>query len=423
MGSVATALHAYLSEETGGDSFLSLIPGQAKNLEKAKEEASSVVIGMAMGSNIDGPGLPSSEKKIAVINMSGMLMQTSYYWLGADYLCYLLAEAEKEPNIDAIVLNMNCPGGSVQASETLADCLKTLTKPVVTYVNKLCCSGGYWVAGNSDHIMVNGKTAILGSIGVMTTIVQYKNSDSAKIFELYASTSGKKNEAVRELAKGKDTAIIARLDAMDAIFMEEVQAGRGDLLDEENTLAGQDYLTADALKYGLADSMGTLQDAVNKAAELADSGITTKGKKDMALFGNSLPKDIMALVGKPVAEITDQALAAANAALGAEKVEGLELVRVADVQALQTKAKDLENANVQLTQDMSVLTDAKTKAEEELATAQAEVTRLGNQPGAKPAAVASTKPAEAISDVKENPFLTSFDVEARELHAQLNPTT
>ena len=157
-GSVASALHAYLSEEQAGDSFFGILPNQVENLEKAKEEASGVVIGMAMGSNADLPGAASAERKIAVIHMSGLLMPFTYYYLGADYLSYLLTQADQEPNIDAIVLDMNCPGGSVQASETLADCIKSLSKPVVTFVNKLACSGGYWVAANTAHIMARVRT-------------------------------------------------------------------------------------------------------------------------------------------------------------------------------------------------------------------------------------------------------------------------
>lgn len=424
-GSAASAFMAYLAEES---QIEGITAGNISNIERLKEEAMAVVHGDA--ASIDGPGSPSKSVNVAVVQMSGPLFKSNWYFLGSDYITYLLETADRDPNISAIVLVMNCLGGAVTASEALADSIAGLSKPIVTYVDKAACSGGYWAASKTDFIMVNGKTAMLGSIGTMTTIVQTnaKSTDTYKVFELYASTSGKKNSAMRELAKGKDAQIIARLDEMDAIFMDTVKEARTGVLDEANTLDGQDYLTEKALEYGLADGVGTLQDAVNKAADLAASGLTKKGKQDMALFGTDLPKDIKALVGQPASAVTDQALAAANAALKAEKIEGFELVKVENVTALQAEAANLQSANADLS---NKLTDANSKlatAQSELASAitraeaaEAKAATYGAQPGAKPAAPVSTKESEAKGNNDEPTYACEADRLAAEAD-KLNET-
>lgn len=399
--SMASAIHSFL--ESGNDGqMMALVPPQAKSLEEVKAEAMALV---KVEASMDGAAV-QAEQTVAVIRFSGMLMIESYYYCGSGYLCQLLLNADQDPAVSAIVIDINSYGGAVTASEALADCVKALSKPVVGYINKAACSGGYWGIVNSDYIFVAGKTSLLGSLGTMTTIVQYKNSESYKVFELYASTSSKKNEAVRELAKsGKDTKIIARLDQLDAIFMEAVVAARGDVLDAKNTLEGQDYLSEDAIKYGLADAIGTLQDAVNKAAEMAGTG-KIKKNIDMGLFGTDLPKDIKALAGLPVAEISDGLLEAANASLKVEKLEGLELVKTESVKALQEAAKTLQTTNTTLTTEVATKTTELTKVQGELADAQAEVKRLGAQAGAKPLDLLSTATSEAEAPVDE-PTYTS----------------
>jgi protease-4 len=299
---------------------------------------------------------------------------------------------------------------------------------VIAYIDGMAASAAYWIAAQCDSIVVNGKTSTLGSIGTMVTIIDAGGAYEkmgAKVYELYARTSPEKNAASRELAKGKDKMILNRLDQYDAVFMDAVKSGRGDKLNADATLKGQDYLSEEALQYGLADSIGTLEDAVNMVSTMAtQQNKPITGNNPMGLFGKSLPAAVAALAGKPVTDISETALDAANAALEAENIKGLELVKVEDVTSLQAAHDTLATANADLATKLADSNSKLATAQSDLASAtqkaeaaEAKAAAFGGQPGTIPAAPQSTKESEANADGGEPTFPCEADRLAAEADA------
>ena len=66
-----------------------------------------------------------------------------------------IQEAEKDSNIQAIVLEINSPGGSPVASDEIATAMKNAKKPVIAFVRELGASGGYWVASAADYVIAH----------------------------------------------------------------------------------------------------------------------------------------------------------------------------------------------------------------------------------------------------------------------------
>jgi protease-4 len=370
------------------------------------------------------PTVPVSKTEnkeyIAMISLVGVVMKyDTMCAYGTKSVAQAIVEANENPDVKGIVLNIDSPGGSVAGTEELANVIAGSDKPVVAYIDGMAASAAYWIAAQCDYIFVNGKTSTLGSIGTMVTIIDGSaamDKMGAKVYELYARTSPEKNSATRELAKGKDKMILDRLDQYDAVFMEAVLNGRGKKLNADATLKGQDYLSEEAVQFGLADGIGTLKDAVNLVASMATS--TNKpitGNNPMGLFGKSLPAAIAALAGKPISEITDTALNAANAALEAENIMGLELVNTEDVKSLQISHNALNTANADLATQLADVNSKLATVQSDLASAitraeaaEAKAKSFGAQPGTIPANPQSIKTSEADA-IDSNTFACEAD--------------
>ena len=370
------------------------------------------------------PSLPGSntddKRYISIISIVGVIMKyDTMCAYGTKSVAQAIVEANENPDVQGIVLNIDSPGGSVAGTEELANIIAVSTKPVVAYIDGMAASAAYWIASQCNYIFVNGKTSTLGSIGTMVTIIDASatyEKMGAKVYELYARTSPEKNSSTRELVKGKDKIILDRLDQYDAVFMEAVLNGRGEKLNANATLKGQDYLSEEAVQFGLADGIGTLEDAVNLVASMATS--TNKPITDynpMGLFGKSLPAAIAALAGKPVSEITDTALNAANAALEAENIMGLELVNTEDVKSLQISHNALNTANADLATQLADVNSKLATVQSDLASAitraeaaEAKAKSFGAQPGTIPANPQSIKTSEADA-INSNTFACEAD--------------
>src|SRR3989344_1616932 len=84
----------------------------------------------------------------------------------------LIEKADKNPNIKAIILEINSPGGSAVASEEIAKAVKKTNKTTVAWIREVGASGAYWVASSSDYVIAN-RVSITGSIGVIASYLEF----------------------------------------------------------------------------------------------------------------------------------------------------------------------------------------------------------------------------------------------------------
>ena len=241
------------------------------------------------------------ENTVAVVNILGPIID-GYQTSGAasgDNISALFDKALKNDQIKAMVVRVNTPGGSVFASELIRDALirvKEKNIPIVTSMGGVAASGGYWVAASTDYIFAEDLT-ITGSIGVASAIFNAEgtfnkiglNEDgvSSSVFsDTYRGIYSKRpDERLINLNK------IIIQNIYDK-FINLVSEGRNISIEDVNKLAkGQVWIGKDALKFNLIDEIGSLDDAIEKAASLAeiDEYNVKRIHKKKSRFSNFLP--------------------------------------------------------------------------------------------------------------------------------------
>lgn len=216
--------------------------------------------------------------KIAIIRLEGTI------FTGEGVLKQQVERVIADPEVQAVVLRINSPGGTVTGSDYLLHHLKEMKLsrdgkqiPVVVSMGSLAASGGYYVAmaveDTPDSIFAE-PTTWTGSIGV---IIPHYNiadlmtehgieSDSIKSHPLkgLGSLTSKMTEEERAILQ-------ALVDEAYDQFKKVVSSGRPNLTEAEIEQAstGQVFTANQALELGLIDKIGFLEDAVARAAELA----------------------------------------------------------------------------------------------------------------------------------------------------------
>jgi protease-4 len=222
----------------------------------------------------------TSGSKVAVIPVQGTIQKRGGYCsLGTKDLVAHLAQANRDPEISAIVLDIDSPGGQVDGTEEFAQAVRQSSKPVVAYIDGLGASAAYWIASQCASIFVNSEsTGYVGSLGVLCMHVDqsaYLEKEGFKVTILRSTRAVDKARmnGVEPLTDELRALVEADLNQIGETFIGAVERGRaGKLSSKEDVFTGKVYRGAEAKKHGLVDAIGSLQDAVNKAAQLAKSG-------------------------------------------------------------------------------------------------------------------------------------------------------
>lgn len=222
----------------------------------------------------------TSGSKVAVLPIQGTVQKRGGYCsLGTKDLVASLNAANRDPEIAAIVLDIDSPGGQVDGTEELAQAIANSTKPVVAYIDGLGASAAYWIAAQASHIFINSaSTGYAGSLGVLCMSINQtafleKQGYKVEILRSTRAVDKARMNPVEALSDEVRAVVQADLDQIGETFIAAVESGRaGKLSTKEDVFTGKVYKGSDALKHGLVDAVGSLQDAVNKAAQLAQSG-------------------------------------------------------------------------------------------------------------------------------------------------------
>jgi protease-4 len=215
--------------------------------------------------------------KIAVVFANGdvVMGKNQQGAIASDDFRSLLQKLRKDESIKAVVFRVNSPGGSALASDIIwreIDLLKK-EKPVVVSMGDLAASGGYYIACGADSIFANAGT-ITGSIGVFSVIPNVKGLMNNK---LGISFDGVKTgqyadmpSTTRPLNATEQRFMQASVDSIYHTFISRVAVGRKKSIEYVDSIAqGRVWIGADAIKIGLVDRIGTLDDAIASAAKMA----------------------------------------------------------------------------------------------------------------------------------------------------------
>ena len=182
----------------------------------------------------------------------------------------LLAQAA-DPAVKAIVVRVNSPGGSVVASDEIYRALVEFDRPVVVWMDEIAASGGYYIACGGDHVFAHPDT-LTGSIGVISQFLNVEELLDEIGVDVVVITSGPRKDIgspYREMTEEEQALWEGITDEIYEGFVEVVAQARDLPLDKVRELAdGSIYTGRQAQKLGLVDDVGTLDDAIAKAAEL-----------------------------------------------------------------------------------------------------------------------------------------------------------
>ncbi|ATW55034.1 signal peptide peptidase SppA [Salmonella enterica] len=185
-----------------------------------------------------------------------------------------IRDARLDPKVKAIVLRVNSPGGSVNASEVIRAELaaaKAAGKPVVVSMGGMAASGGYWISTPANYIVASPST-LTGSIGIFGVINTVENSLSS----IGVHSDGVSTSPLAEISMTK--ALSPEVQQMMQLsieygykrFITLVAEARKRTPEQIDQIAqGHVWTGEDAKANGLVDSLGDFDDAVAKAAELA----------------------------------------------------------------------------------------------------------------------------------------------------------
>ena len=220
----------------------------------------------------------SSKDKIAIIYAEGEIQYGTDELGSISDKKYLktLQKIRNDENIKAVVLRVNSPGGSAFTSEMIwreLELIKQAGKPIIASFGDYAASGGYYIASGADYIVSQPNT-LTGSIGVFmmlpdaTKLLNDKlgvKFDTIKTHELATGFSPVLKLTTRE----KELLQESTLEIYD-LFLERVSKGRKLSLDSTKVIAqGRVWTGQSALKIGLVDELGNLDDAIRIAAEKA----------------------------------------------------------------------------------------------------------------------------------------------------------
>lgn len=218
--------------------------------------ALAIITGMVlMPAAIDVASGPDGS--IAVIPVDGTIDGQSATEIGD-----MLEEAREDDDIEAVTLVINSGGGTAVASEELYMEIQATADemPVVSVVQSSAASGAYMLAAPSDQLYVK-PSSMVGSIGVLVQIAEDPGPTEGLI------TTGPDKIRAQD-----ERGWMYQLDALQNSFLEIVESHRGDALEltREELAQAKIYVGLEAVNYGLADDIATLDDGVEQAAEMAD---------------------------------------------------------------------------------------------------------------------------------------------------------
>jgi len=239
-----------------------------------------------------GSGSGSSKgPKIAVVYAVGPIMSGKSesgfggQTMGSDTIIKALNEANDDDQVKAIVLRINSPGGSALASDLMWRATQTIEKPIVASMGDVAASGGYYIAMGADRIMAEPGT-VTGSIGVVGGKLALGG-----LYDKIGITTDKISRgqnsgmftATTKFSEGEREVVQKMMHDVYRLFTTKAAAGRDIPLEQLEALAGgQVYTGRDAKRNGLVDELGTLQDAIRAAKQLA--GLDPESKAELKIL-------------------------------------------------------------------------------------------------------------------------------------------
>lgn len=219
----------------------------------------------------------TSGAEIALIDLEGVIGSVGAFGSGisTDDLAAKLDAAARDDDIEAVVLRINSPGGSVAGSETLHGLIARFRertgRPVVVSMGEVAASGGYYIAMAADRVVAQPST-VTGSVGVIMPSINVSDGMSriGVVSRPVLSSPNKNLASPVDPINDEHYAILqGMIDDFYGQFRSLVLEARPGIADPDRMLDGRVFTGRQALEAGLVDELGSLMDAFEAAKTLA----------------------------------------------------------------------------------------------------------------------------------------------------------
>lgn len=218
-----------------------------------------------------------AKEKIAVVYAAGEITPSTGDGIVADELLKTLKKVQKNKQVKAMVFRVNSSGGSASASEDIWHAVKLIQEqgiPVVVSMGDYAASGGYYISCEADYIFAE-PTTITGSIGIFGLIPNFSKLRDKIGYDIDGVGTNKhalmnSNMTMKGMDEGERALLQAMVERGYELFTSRCAEGRHMPQAEIKKIGeGRVWLGQDALKLGLVDELGNIDNAIAKAAELA----------------------------------------------------------------------------------------------------------------------------------------------------------
>ena len=219
----------------------------------------------------------SDNPKIAIIYAEGDIIigKSTGNSMGSVTISEAIRKAANDESVKAIVIRVNSPGGSALASEIMLHEIELAkaNKPIVVSMGKYAASGGYYISCYADKIFAEPFT-ITGSIGVFGMLFNAEkllnNKFGIKIQTVKTNENADFGGVLRPLSSTERQYLQIQIEDIYDDFISHVALGRGMTKAEVDSIGqGRVWAAPDALRIGLIDEIGLIDDAISEAANLA----------------------------------------------------------------------------------------------------------------------------------------------------------
>jgi protease-4 len=217
-----------------------------------------------------------AKDKVAVLYLEGGITDDEGDGIVGKKVVKTLKKIRKNKDIKALVLRVNSPGGSADASEQIWHAVQNIKEdsiPVVVSMGDYAASGGYYISCGADYIYAE-PTTITGSIGIFGTIPDVSKLRDKVGIDIDGVATNKHSDMDLMVLKGMTSEEEAIMQSMIErgydLFTRRCAEGRHVEQDYIKSIAeGRVWLGSKGKEIGIVDEMGNLEDAVSKAVELA----------------------------------------------------------------------------------------------------------------------------------------------------------
>ncbi len=219
-----------------------------------------------------------AKNKVAVVYAEGEITDNTGNGIVGTDMVKTFKKIAKDDDVKAVVLRVNSPGGSADASEQIWHAIQTLKQkglPVVVSMGDYAASGGYYISCSADYIFAE-PTTLTGSIGIFGTVPNMsKVLDKVGLSIDGVSTNRHSDLQTNMVYKGMNQDEFKMMQTMVErgydLFTRRCADGRGMTQDAIKAIGeGRVWLGKDAIAIGLVDALGNIDNAVEKAVALAD---------------------------------------------------------------------------------------------------------------------------------------------------------